>query len=272
MVGVNQMDESDFVLAPMKESVSPADHPIEDLVEDGEIQQLVSHFLANITNEFRTPLAALNASVEYLLDDLALLSTYEITELLGSIHLSLTGLQTLIDNLIESTNIEAGRFFIRTGAIELNAVISEAVRFTRPLISRRRQRVIVERPSSLPLVIGDPSRLTQVMVNLLSNASKFGPMNQTICVGLEEWGSKQVRVTVTDQGLSIRPEEREKLFNRSILPATSSDRPYGIDLGLAVARTIVEEHGGAIGVEDCPDGGSIFWFTIPIVRTSDRRL
>lgn len=260
------MDESDFVLSPMKEGISPAIHPIEGLVENSEIQQLVSHFLANITNEFRTPLAALNASVEYLLDDLDLLSTYEITELLGSIHLSLTGLQTLIDNLIESTNIEAGRFFIRTGAIELDAVVSEAIRFTRPLISRRRQRVVVQQPSSLPLVNGDPSRLTQVMVNLLFNASKFGPMNQNICVGLEKWGHKQVRVTIANQGLGLRPEEREKLFKRSMLPATTSERPYGIDLGLSVARTIVEEHDGTIGVEDCPDGGSIFWFTIPIVE------
>jgi signal transduction histidine kinase len=266
MVGVNQMDKSDFVLTPRKEGISPAARPIEGLVEDSEIQQLVSHFLANITNEFRTPLAALTASVEYLLDDFDLLSNYEITELLGSVHLSLTGLQTLIDNLIESTNIEAGRFFIRTGAIELGAVVSEAIRFTFPLISRRRQRVVVQQPGSLPLVNGDPSRLTQVMVNLLSNASKFGPMNQTICVGLEEWGQKLVRVTVADQGLSIRPEEREKLFKRSMLPATSNDRPYGIDLGLSVARTIIEEHGGTIGVEDCPDGGSIFWFTIPIVK------
>lgn len=266
MVGVNQMNESDLVLTPMKEGIPPAACPIEGLVADSEIQQLVSHFLSNITNEFRTPLAALNASVEYLLDDLDLLSTYEITELLQSIHLSLTGLQTLIDNLIESTNIEAGRFFIRTGAIELGAVVSEAIRFTRPLISRRHQCVIVEQPSSLPLVNGDPSRLTQVMVNLLSNASKFGPMNQTICVGLEESGHKQLRVTVADQGLGIRPEEREKLFNRSMLPATSSDRHYGIDLGLSVARTIIEQHGGTIGVEDCPGGGSIFWFKIPIIE------
>jgi len=260
------MDKSDSVLSPIKEGISPAARPIEGLVEDDEVQQLVSHFLANITNEFRTPLAALNASVEYLLDDLDLLSKYEITKLLGSIHLSLAGLQTLIDNLIESTNIEAGRFFIRTGAIDLGVVVSRAIRFTRPLIERRRQCVVVEQPSSLPLVKGDPARLTQVMVNLLSNASKSGPMNQTIYVTLEEWGHKQLRVTIADQGFGIRREEREKLFNRSLLPATSSDRPYSIDLGLSVARTIIEEHGGTIGVEDCPGGGSIFWFSVPIIE------
>jgi K+-sensing histidine kinase KdpD len=260
------MNVSDFILTPRKDGISPDISPVGGLSQDDKIQQLISHFLANITNEFRTPLTALNASVEYLLEDLDLLSTCEITELLQSIHLSLTGLQTLIDNLIESNNIEAGRFFIRTGAIEIDAVVSESIRFTRPLIDRRRQRVIVEKPGSLPLVNGDPSHLTQVMVNLIANASKSGPMNQTICVGLEDKGHKHLRVTVADQGLGIRPENRERLFNGTILTATSSERPYGIDLGLMVARRIVEAHGGTIGVEDCPDGGSIFWFTIPIIE------
>ncbi len=260
------MNEVELVISQMKERTPSATRLIENTVEDSGVQPLIPQLLANITNEFRTPLSALNASVEYLLDDLDSLSTSEIRELLQSIHLSVNGLQTLIDNLIESNNIEAGRFFIRAGAIDLGVVVSRAIRFTRPLIDRRRQRVVVEQPGSLPLVKGDPARLTQVMVNLLSNASKFGPMNQTICVGLEESSHKQLRVNVTDQGSGLQPGEQETVFEHSIQSATPSDRPYGIGLGLSVTRAIVEEHGGKIGVEQCPGNGSIFWFTIPIIE------
>jgi signal transduction histidine kinase len=224
---------------------------------------LVSHFLINVTTEFRTPLAALNASVEYLLDDLDSLSKDEVRELLQSIHLSVTGLHTLIENLIESSNIEAGRFCMRSGAIDLLVVVSEAVRFTRPLINRRRQCVIIERPDSLPWVQGDPARLTQVMVNLLSNASKSGPMNQAIHVTVEDASRGWLRITVADQSAGLRPDEQERLFDHSPGLIAAGNKPYNIELGLSLAKTIVEAHGGALGLETYPGGGSAVWFTLP---------
>jgi K+-sensing histidine kinase KdpD len=227
---------------------------------------LISTFLTNISDEFRTPLAALNACVEYLLGDFDSLSREEINELLRSIHLSVTGLSTLIENLIQSANIDAGHLLIRTGAIDLGVVVSEAIDFMRPLINRRCQQVIVEQPSSLLLVSGDPARLTQVMVNLLSNASKFGPMNQTIGVVLEDSHQNEVRVRVVDQGSGFLPEEQEKVIDFFLQPVSESNRPYGNALAIAVARKIVEEHGGTMGVEQRPGDGMNFWFTVPTVQ------
>lgn len=249
-------------VTPMKEHTPSVTRSKAGVVRQSEAQELVSHFLANITTEFRTPLAALDASVEYLLDDLDSLSREEVRELLQSIHLSVTGLHTFMENLIECSNIEAGRFCVRTGAIDPMIAVSEAVRFTRPLISRRRQSVIIDRPDSLPWVWGDPARLTQVMVNLLSNASKSGPMNQVIRVALVDVGRGWLRVSVADQGAGLRPDEQERLLNLSFGLMDAGDKPYGNELGLSLAKTIVEAHGGALGLETCP-GGSVIWFTLP---------
>lgn len=243
-----------------------AEHLLQSDLNGDASRHIRSFFLDNITNEFRTPLAALNASVEYLLGDLDVLTASEIRELLQSIHLSVTGLQTLIDNLIESTNIEAGNFSVRTGAIDIRAVVSESTRFTSPLTRRRRQQVVVEQPFSIPLVVGDPPRLTQVMVNLLSNASKLGPIDQTICVALEVSEPGWLRVTVAHQGSGMRPPSRGKIARRPIRTDRSGDRPYSVELGLSVAKAIVEDHGGLVGVEQLPDGGSLYWFTVPTIE------
>lgn len=260
------MYEGDAVATPDGEGVPPATGRTTGDVQDSGIQSLVSSFLANITNEFRTPLAALNACVEYLLNDLEMLSADEVRELLQSVHLSVTGLHTLIDNLIESSNIEAGRFALKTTAVDIGTVASEAIRFVRPLVNRRRQRIVVERQGSLPLVDGDPSRLAQVMVNLLSSASRFGPMNQTICVGLGVHELNQLRVTIVDRDLGFPLEEHGRPFDRAIKDTVSTDLPYGVELGISVATAIIEAHGGKVGVRQFPGDGSVFWFTIPAAR------
>lgn len=248
----------------MNTGFPPYGHSFVGCVQEDETQQLVSAFLTNVTNEFRTPLAALNACVAYLLGDFDSLSRDEIAVLLRSIHLSVTGLSTLVENLIQSATIEAGQFLIRTGAIDLGIVVAEAIHFLCPLINRRRQQVVVEQPDSLPLVKGDPARLTQVMVNLLSNASKFGPMNQKILVVLEEWGRDEVRVNVIDQGSGYLPAEQEMVIASFGRPATVGIQSYGDGLASSVAHKIVEEHGGRVGVERRPGGGMNSWFTVPI--------
>lgn len=245
---------------------SASAHRLKNITKDEATRHIHSYFLANITHEFRTPLSALNASVEFLLDEFNQLSRDEIHELLKSIHLSVTGLQTLIDNLLESTNIEAGRFTIRPRPIKLDDVVTEAVRVMRPLVDRRHQSVSVNKSSILPLVYGDHPRLTQVLVNLLSNACKFGPMGQTINLCTEFTGDGKVRVAVADRGPGIPPEDRTNLFHRFLRLDSPDGAQYGIGLGLSVVKIIVEEHGGEVGVDERPGGGSIFWFTIPLAE------
>jgi len=239
---------------------------LSEITEEEAAQRLRSYFLANITHEFRTPLASLNASVEFLLEEIDRLSQSEIGELLKSIHLSVTGLQTLIDNLLESISIEAGRFSIRKKPTDLNKILADARQLMKPLLNRRQQELTVEQPDVLPLVVGDAARLTQVLVNLISNASKYGPMGQTIDVKMGRYGDQMVRVAVMDRGPGIPLTEQANLFRRFLRAGAQDGSQYGIGLGLSVVRVIVEEHGGEVGVDERPGGGSIFWFSVPIVR------
>ncbi len=235
-----------------------------DASEEGSTQHLRSSFLANISHEFRTPLSAINASVEYLLEEVEPLSKAEIKELLASIHISVTGLQTLIDNLLESINIEAGRFNIRLQSTDIQEVVTEAGHIMQPLLNRRNQSLCIHQPEQLPMIEADPLRLTQVLVNLLSNASKYGPIGQTIEIDLEVIGDRLLRVAVADQGPGIPERDREKLFQRFARLNHQDGAQYGVGLGLSVVKAIVEEHRGEAGMDARPGGGSVFWFSIPI--------
>jgi len=237
---------------------------LRDISEEESAQRLRSYFLANISHEFRTPLTALNASVELLLEDIEELSLAEIAELLKSIHLSVTGLQTLIDNLLESTSIEAGRFRIRPRATDLGDLITNALQVMRPLIERRKQNVTLVIPTQIPTANVDPTRLTQVLVNLLSNASKYSPMESTIALQLKLMNKRTLRVSISDQGPGIPLSERSKLYQRFIRLGETESAQFGIGLGLSVVKTIIEAHHGKVGMEEKPGGGSVFWFTIPI--------
>jgi PAS domain S-box-containing protein len=237
-----------------------------DVSQEETIHRLLGFFIANVAHEFRTPLSALAASVELLMDQAPDLSPAEMGELLRTLHLGVLGLQTLVDNLLESASIEAGHFRVSPRPSDLNTIIAEAVRIMQPLLEKYNQRLAVQVPLELPDVMADPRRMVQVLVNLLSNASKYGPSDDEIdlTATLEEsW----VRVAVADRGPGISGGRREAVFRRFEYPSTA-DGPskVGAGLGLSVVKAIVEAHGGQAEVEERSGGGSIFWFTLAVAR------
>jgi PAS domain S-box-containing protein len=235
-----------------------------DVSEEEAIHRLMGHFMANIAHEFRTPLSALAASIELLLDQSPDLSPAELQELLNTLHLGILGLQTLVGNLLESASIEAGRFRVNPRPSDLGKIIAEAIRTMQPLLDKRGQRLVVELPAAIPVVRADSRRTVQVLVNLLSNASKYGPDDTEITIGAtlrDGWA----RITVADRGPGIPPEYRKDVFRRFVYPDTDGDKTqYGAGLGLSVVKAVVEAQGGQVGLEDRTAGGSIFWFTLPI--------
>jgi PAS domain S-box-containing protein len=239
-----------------------------DVSEAEAVHRLLGHFLANVAHEFRTPLSALAASVELLLDQAPDLSAADLEELLNSVHLGVLGLQTLIDNLLESASIEVGRFRVYPRTSGVTEIIAEAIHVMQPLLDKRSQRLVVELPAAVPLVRADPRRTVQVLVNLISNASRYGPDDVEIEVGAAVRG-EWIRITVADTGPGVPPEYREHLFQRFLYPDTGNDRAQvGAGLGLSVVKAVVEAHGGEVGIDDRQGGGSVFWFTLPMVRES----
>ncbi len=230
------------------------------------IHQLLGQFIANIAHEFRTPLAALAASVELLIDQTPDLSPEEFEELLTSLHLGIISLQTLVDNLLESASIEAGHFRVSPREYDLRKIIHEAIDMMHPLLEKYGQQVTLHLPEVLPKVQADPRRSVQVIVNLLSNASKYGPPDAEITIQAEV-DSDFVRVSVSDRGPGISPNIRADLFRRFVYPdPETSNVRVGAGLGLSVVKAIVEAQGGQTGVMDRQGGGATFWFTIPIAR------
>lgn len=238
-----------------------------DVSDEEAMHRLLGDFMANITHEFRTPLTALAASIELLLDQLPSLSQAELEELLDSLHLGILGLQTLIDNLLEGASIEAGRFRVQPHASDLGAIVSETVRTMQPLLEKYGQRLALDLPPGLPPAWVDPRRTGQVVVNLLSNAVKWSPSGSEIglqVTNLVEAGQPGfLRVAVSDQGPGVPAEQRQDLFNRfAHLDAQERPAQVGAGIGLSVVKAIVEAQGGQVGVADRPGGGAVFWFTV----------
>jgi signal transduction histidine kinase len=216
--------------------------------------------LANISHEFKTPLAAQRASLELLREKLldrpgAAAGGAEdggVHELVLSLERGGLRLAQLIDNLLESVRIESGQDSLRRRPVALDEVIEEAVELTAPLFAQRRQRVQVDLPYPLPPVLGDAPRLTQVFVNLLANAQKFAPTGSSLAIG-GEVTAREVALWVDDEGPGLPPvgDSGRELFRRFVRAPGETAEPEqsGMGLGLWIVQSIVERHGGAVEAE-----------------------
>jgi PAS domain S-box-containing protein len=237
---------------------------LRDVTNEEYIHRLLGDFMANVTHEFRTPLAALEASSELLLDNLPSLSREEIEELLTSLNLGIINLQTLIDNLIEAASIEAGRFKVYIQDISFGSILHEAQEVIQPLAQKYGLKLACTPADDSLHVLADQRRTVQVLVNLLSNAIKHSPPQGTIQV-TQSVQEGMLRVEVIDEGGGVPLEQRENLFRRFAHLETTNERArQGAGLGLSVVKAIIEAQQGAVGITDLPDGGNSFWFTLPI--------
>jgi PAS domain S-box-containing protein len=238
---------------------------LHDVTQEEALRHLRSYFLANISHEFRTPLSTLQASMELLLDEKEELSASEMREIVKPSYLSLASLRTLIDNLLESSQIEGGQFVIRVRPFSINDAINDALNIVRPLFERRQQSVLWPEAEALPDIGADPARLTQVLVNLLTNASKYSPNGAAIGITVIQT-ENILHVSVSDEGPGIPPAEQANLFHRFVRLDSVDREQYGIGLGLYVVKTVVEAHNGRVGINERPEGGSTFWFELPLSK------
>jgi signal transduction histidine kinase len=239
---------------------------IRDVSNEEYIHRLLGDFMANITHEFRTPLAALEASSELLLDNLHNLSPAEIEELLGSLNLGIINLQTLIDNLIEAASIEAGRFKVSLQPVPFDTVLREALKIIQPLAEKYSLKLISPSIEESVVVMADQRRTVQALVNLLSNAVKHSPEGGSIQIKYA-LTAKQLRVEVIDEGSGVPLGQRGNLFRRFAHLETANERArQGAGLGLSVVKEIVEAQQGEVGITELSEGGTSFWFTLPLVN------
>lgn len=233
---------------------------ISDETELEAARRLRDALLANISHEFKTPLAAQRASIELLRERLDELEREnggdaQTRALVLSLERGGLRLTQLVDNLLESVRIEAGHASIRRRPVALDEVVEEAVEMTSPLLGQRGQRLEVDLPYPLPEVEGDAPRLTQVFVNLLANANKYAPADSLVRIG-GEVRAEVVVLWVEDEGPGMSGGSGgaggaagRSLFERFVRSAgREEDEPEqsGMGLGLWIVQSIVERHGGTV--------------------------
>ena len=232
-------------------------HILRDITAEKRLDRAKSALLSAVSHELRTPLAAIKGYVTSLLADDVEWDPDTQREFLEIVNQEADRLQRLVTNLLDLSRLEAGTLTLRQDAILLTDLLERAVRD----VDFDDHPVRVEVPPHLPPVNVDAARIEVVLHNLLENAVKHTPPGTPIQVtaGIADG---QVLVRVADRGPGVRPEHRERIFDRFY--RAPGVRASGAGLGLAICKGFVEAHGGRIWVEESPGGGATFAFTLPI--------
>ena len=236
---------------------------MQDMTPLKEVERLRAEFLAMVSHELRTPLATVRGSVSALLDEPSDMHPTEMRQFHRIILDQTDRMRALIADLLDVARIETGTLPVSPQPTDLAALIGEAGNAFR--VGGHRHNIRIDVPPDLPWVMGDQSRIIQVLGNLLANAARHSPESSAIRVSAAP-GDLQVSVSVSDQGRGIPAERLPHLF-RKFSRVETAEQGGDTGLGLAVCKGIVEAHGGRIWAEsDGPGLGARFTFTLPTVE------
>jgi GAF domain-containing protein/CheY-like chemotaxis protein len=239
------------------------------ITEIRELDRLKSQFLANMSHELRTPLNSIIGFSRVILKGIDGPITEMMQVDLTAIYNSGQHLLQLINDVLDLSKIEAGKMELAFEEIDLPELVKGAVTTAAGLIKDKPIKIVKNIPSNLPVIQADQMRIRQVLINFLSNAAKFtdqGTITLEAAVVTSPEGSKEVMVMVTDTGAGIAPEDSSKLFQAfSQVDDSPARKTGGTGLGLSICRSLIEMHGGRIGLLRSEiNKGSTFFFTLPV--------
>jgi K+-sensing histidine kinase KdpD len=240
-------------------------------------EKLKSALLDAVTHDIRTPLTSIKASVSTLLEELrartfdgrrVTLDTETRREMLEVIDEECDRLNRFAEGLVELARIEAGEMHLRRRWGAVDEIITAALVRAEPLTRNHHLQVTIE--DEIPLVQVDPRAVAEVIYTLVDNAGKYSPAGTNILVTAERINNEMIQIAVEDEGQSIPQSLRERVFDKFFRATRDGDthdsrQPKGTGMGLAVAKGIVEAHGGRIWIEDSREGaGTRVVFTLLI--------
>ena len=242
------------------------------------LDRLKDDFMSSVTHELRTPLTSIRALAELMLDDANSgdgMSPQQRQHFLSIIVAEAERLSRLVNQVLDMAKIESGHADWHSSELDLAQLIRASTETVSELLRERGARIELELPPQPVPVRADPDRLTQVMLNLLSNAAKFVPAGQgLIQVKLQQVGAR-AEVEVQDNGPGVPAGQQELVFEKFRQGGDSLNRPQGTGLGLPISRRIVEHFGGAMWLHSEPGQGACFGFWLPALdnnqdKTGDR--
>jgi signal transduction histidine kinase len=230
------------------------------------LHQLQADFIATVSHDLRTPLAALQAGLDVLHRSAADRLRQDEQRLFENGRRNTERLRVLIDDLLAFNQLEAGTFELDREPLDLRTVIHAAVSAVSPLLQEKEQTVALDLPEPL-LVEGDQQRLEQVLVNLLANANRHTQTGAHIAIEGRVM-AHSVLLTLRDNGPGIPLEQLDKVFQRFYRVSRTSG---GSGLGLAIAKAVVELHGGRMWAESQRGAGAVFHIALPSITDREER-
>jgi len=213
--------------------------------------------LGVVSHDLRSPLHALRVAVASLRMKRERSTMMQLPDVMDR---AIASMEKLIADLLDLSRLRAGRLTLQPGPCAAGELLDEVIDLLRPLAAERAIRIQVPGPAG-GAVMADRPRVAQVLSNLLTNAIKFSPAGGCIVVDLQR-REGDCCIAISDQGPGVPESDQRHIFDRYW--RTEGVRG-GEGLGLAIAKSLVEAHGGRIGVDSTPGGGSRFWFTLPLV-------
>ncbi|GAB4501410.1 MAG: hypothetical protein Fur0035_09520 [Anaerolineales bacterium] len=233
-----------------------------------ELDRIKSQFLANMSHELRTPLNSIIGFSRVILKGIDGPINDQQNQDLLAIYNSGQHLLMLINDILDLSKIEAGKMELALEEVNIADSISSVMTTAMGLVKDKQIRLVKEIEPNLPTIRADAMRIRQVLLNLVSNASKFteqGSITVSAQSHVSSDGVHEVMVSVTDTGPGISPEDQKKLFLAfSQVDSSATRKSGGTGLGLSICARLVELHRGRIGVHSAEGEGSTFYFTVPI--------
>lgn len=228
-----------------------------------EADKVRSAFVAIASHEIRTPLTSTLGYVENMLDGVTGSLTERQRQYLGQIKDNTTRLTRLINELLDLSLIEAGRLQLHKTDVPVEELIQEVVETLEPLAQAKSIRLVTQHQGTTRSCRADRDKIHQALLNIAQNAVKFTPNGGTVTIDSDSVDEESIRIRVTDTGLGLSEEQIPRVFDKFYTGTGIPGRNGGLGLGLAIAKSLVELHGGTISVASAVGQGSTFCVTLP---------
>jgi two-component system, OmpR family, phosphate regulon sensor histidine kinase PhoR len=249
-------------LAPLGEGGQGVLIVVGDITRARKLEQMRTDFVSNVTHELRTPLTSIRGFAETLLEG-ALDDPDTARHFVGIIKRESEHLGRLIEDILDLSRIEGGRWKVKQEPVNLHELAEETVGRLASKAQGLGVDLRLEIAPGLPEVLGDSGRLAQVLLNLVDNALKYTPAGGSVTVTTEDLGPL-IRTKVIDTGSGMPKTDLPRVFERFYRVDKARSRSTGgTGLGLSIVKHIVEAHGGAVGVDSDLGKGTTFYFTLP---------